>query len=167
MHTLALDPGRNFVGFAYGTTELLACGVSKLPAEGKVWGLDRACEYHANVVESALKFAPAVDRVVVERMGVRLQDAQGRTTSAKLARVIALSNDLLGIQAIGAHIAGRVGGRLWYVQHFLCSKEITQNRVLHLLSPKEQDVLALYKGKKRDDICDAVAHWLRAVGRLS
>jgi hypothetical protein len=164
-HTLALDPGRNHVGFACGGTELLACGVSKLPKEGAVWGLDRVCAYHWDTVRAHIP-GLRVDSVIVEKMGVRMLDAKGNTAQAKLARLVALSNDLLQLQAVGAFIAGRSGGTLVYTGHFLCSKEVTQNRVLHFLNPREQDVLALYKGKKRDDICDAIAHWLRAVGRM-
>lgn len=163
---LALDPGRNFCGYAYGDKVLRGCGVSKLPPAGKIWSLAQVCQFHGDALNSVGVTRYRYERVVVERMGLRMQDAQGKTATAKMGRIVAIGNDLLGLQAIGAFIAGRVGGTLEYVQHFQCSKEVTQNRVLHLLSPAEQDVLALYGGKKRDDICDAVAHWLRAVGRM-
>ncbi len=155
---LAIDPGRNHCGFAYLVDNTLrVCNTVELPAAGKTWSLEDVCRYHAGHIGGYLD-RYRVDRVVVERMGLRKIDGTA-------SRLVALGNDLLGLQAIGAYAAGRLGGHLEYVQHFPCPKEVTQNRVSYILTPEELKLYHAVKGKK-DDVADAVAHGLRACGRL-
>ena len=155
MITLSIDPGKNFCAWSFAEgNQLLKCCVSVRPK--RPMELGAICEYHW------LNVPPIkADRVIVERMQLRKIDGAA-------SRLVALANDLFQLQSVGAYIAGRAHAELVYVPHFAVPKLITKNRVLHLLSPREHDVLAAGAAnmKKLDDLFDSVGLLLRAVGRM-
>lgn len=155
MLVVSLDQGRNHTGYAvFQNGKLTACGVSKLPKEAKIWGLEKVVEFH---FRSLPQVKP--DMVVLEKHW--LTKAREPTLSQALAK----GTDLLGLQAVAFYIAGKLGGAIRLFAPFQCTKQITKNRVAYLLSPEERPLYESHKGKT-DDVADAIALGLRAVGRM-
>lgn len=156
MRVLAIDPGRNHTGWAWFCDSVMyGCGVSVLPPEGKIWPLGKVLQFHGQVG------IPDTDLVVCEQMGLTV------ARENKLSAAIGKGNILLELQAVAAYIAGRCySAQVQYVRHFQCTKTVTKNRCMHLLTEGEKKTMAEYKGTKKDDMFDAIAHGLRAVGRM-
>lgn len=160
---LSLDPGRNCTGWALFHNGVLArCGLSVLPAEGKVWALGKVCGYHVSQLD--LNVPDGVDVVVVEEMSVN------KHRDPTLSKMCATANDLLCLQSVGAHIAGRFGKSTKYQRPFTCGKDVVTNRVLDRLTPAEFQVLAVatkgVRASLHHNCHDAIHHGLHAVGRF-
>ena len=105
------------------------------------------------------------ERVVVE--GMRLTTARDTT----LGKAIATANDLIGLTAIAAYIAGQMRAELVYVAHPACSKAVTKARCEYVLTEAEKALARKSLGKAYDqkvgeNFFDSCFHLMRAVGRF-
>jgi Holliday junction resolvasome RuvABC endonuclease subunit len=155
MVVLAIDQGRNHTGWAvFNNAQLTACGVSKLPKESRIWGLEKVVDYHYRNLPTVTP-----ERVILEKHWLT------KAREPTLSQAIAKGTDLLSLQAVAFYIAGKLGGAISLFSPFQCSKTMTKNRVEYLLKGAELDLYRVHKGKT-DDLADAICLGLRAVGRM-
>lgn len=163
MRLISIDPGlRNLGAALYEDGNLRDANTFVLPKG--LHNLSQACAYF----EQALKPWLPVQFVAVEQQHLSL----GRD-GKNVARIIAVANDLLAVQAVGAYLAGRCGGVLTYVPTPKHDKLVTRNRLLHALKEEELSLLDVALGERWRDgkggvwenCLDSVMIGLRAVGR--
>lgn len=163
-----------WVGWYDGS--LINAGLSR---RSRPASLHVVCMEHADRVRAGLNIQRDVVDVVVEQMRMnKHQDwdrAPGprRDIDARVAKLIALANDLLDVQAVGARVAACVGSRLHYAPvntwKGSAPKHVTEARAREKLTPTElatvESVLRCVPSGLAHNLWDAVGVGLWATGR--
>jgi hypothetical protein len=151
---------------AWASNELVCAGLVR----GLRAKLDSKCQHYADAVKlGSHVFGSGRRAVFVEQM----QMSQGRDGSGEKRTIIAKANDLLELQAVGAYVAGALGGSLCYVPvgtwKGSAPKHVTEARARAALSPAELAIveaeLARHRGGLGHNLWDAVGIGLHATGR--
>lgn len=141
---------------------LIACGLVR----GVKGPLDTRCAHYAAQIPPPV-FGGCV--VWVEQMEMSKQ----RDGKDPVHKLIAKANDLLAVQAVGAHVAGRLGGILRYatpgVWKGSAPKHVTKNRARGTLSAQELQLvdaaLSPHPESLAHNLYDSIGVGLHATGR--